>query len=216
MTANQPWSVPESSDAVVEFLKDNVPAGFRQDGTGSNGSRTGQASDLIDTPTAPVPNISSAMLEIRVAASGAGASIVNVVAVVEWTPLRPANEHVGSGDVVVTIDVLRAFAPGKPVVRQVVVADRASVATIVNAFNALAVAPVGSWSSCFALTAKTVDYRVSFAASATATPDVVATIAPCSAVIVTVGRKPSTPLDVGAFGPAVAHALGQSELTFER
>ena len=80
----------------------------------------------------------------------------------------------------------------------------------------VAVAPVGSLSNCFALTAKTVDYRVSFAASATAPPDVVATIAPCNAVTVTVGRKPSTPLDVGAFGPAVARALGQSELTFEQ
>ena len=98
VTASQAWSVPESSDAVVEFLKDNVPAGFRQDGTGSNGSGTQQASDLIDAPTAAVPNISSAMLEVRVAANGAGASIVNVVAVVDWTPRRPATEHVGAGD----------------------------------------------------------------------------------------------------------------------
>ena len=106
----------------------------------------------------------------------------------------------------VVISVVRVFQPGKPVVRRVVVTDAATVARIVRTFDALTVAPPGLVFHCYMLTNKAVAYRIAFAATATARPDIVATAAACSTTPVTAGghREPALSATLGAFGTAVA------------
>ena len=108
------------------------------------------------------------------------------------------------------------WAHDSPAGRRVVVAGPKRSA-IVLAFDAQKVSATGDAAGgCFALGVNTVSYRVAFAASATATPDVVATIAPCTPVKVTVGGRRSVSLAWGSgdLDPAVAHALGERYLTF--
>jgi hypothetical protein len=216
--AQQAWIVPEPASEVVGFLKLHVPTGFNENGVGSMSSRTAHTMELVEYSNRPLPaNITAAELDVRVEASGAASSIVNVVGVAQWTPPRPARERIGAADDVVIVSVVHFFQPGKPVVRRVVVTDRARVAAIVRAFNDLRVAPVGEVFHCYLLRNTAVSYRIAFATSARATPDVVATIAPCANVAITVdGRSRASLSDNDQmFSRAVAHALDMSALQFQ-
>ena len=67
------------------------------------------------------------------------------------------------------------------------------------------------------LSSNAVSYRIAFATSPTAKPDLIATAAACSTTVVTVGghAKPALSASLGAFGLAVARALGKTSLDFE-
>jgi hypothetical protein len=213
--ANREWTVAESPDAVVAYLKSHAPAGFTESGVGASSSRTEQEQDVIEQ-LLPVPaNVAEAGLEIGVEAA-AGGSLLNVYGGVQWTQIRPADEYVPSDVHVVIISVVRAFQPGTPVARRVVVTEPATVAQIARTFDALSVAPPREVFNCYMLGPDTVTYRIAFAASPTAKPDLVATAAPCSTTAVTVGghAKPALNATLGAFGTAVARALGKSQLNF--
>lgn len=214
---NRVWTIAEEPSAVLAFLTTHVPSGFQSRGTGTSSSPTEKAQYVVEPLQGFPPNVSEAGLEIGVAAGTAGNSLVNVYGGVQWTEPRPADEHVPADDAVVIVSVIRAFQPGKPVVRRVVVTDPAKVADIARAFDAVPVAPPGWVSGCYELTSNTVSYRIEFATSPTATPDLVASAAPCSPLAVTVHGRPRPALSAsyGAFGHAVAHALGKSELNFE-
>jgi hypothetical protein len=215
--ANREWTVAEDPSAVLAFLKTHVPRGFAASGTGSSGAPTEQVQFVVEALKSFPPNVSEAGLEIGVGAGLAGTSLVNVYGGVQWTEPRPADEFVRAADDVVVVSVIRAFQPGKPVARRVVVTDPAKVADIAHAFDALPVAPPGWVSGCYMLTSKTVSYRIAFATSSTARPDLVASAAPCSPLIVTVGGHPRPALTAsyGAFGLAVAHGVGKTALTFQ-
>lgn len=216
--AHRAWIVPEPASAVVSFLKLHVPAGFSENGVGASGSRTAHTMELVEYPSRPLPeNVTAGELDVRVEASDDESSVVNVVGVAQWTPPRPLTERVGIADDVVIVSVIHFFQPGKPVVRRVVVTDRAQVAPIIRAFNGLRVAPIGEVFHCYLLRGNAVSYRIAFATSANATPVVVATVAPCSTVGVTVGGRSSVSLsDNGrTFSVAVAHAIGMASLKFQ-
>lgn len=212
VSAHRTWFVAMNPDTVVAFLKAHAPAGFVESGVGTFTSRTTRVVDVVDV-LHPLPaNVSVAGIEIGVERHGAG-SLVNVLAGAQWTQLRPPGEHVGARDGVVVVSLIR-YSHSAEVVRRVVVAG-AKRSAIVSAFNALAVSPPLTPGGCFALGKNSVSYRVAFARSASAVPDVVATIAPCSPIAVRLGGHPSVNLtSSGDFGRAVAHVLGAADLTF--
>jgi hypothetical protein len=215
--ANRVWTVDAAPSAVVAFLKTHKPPGFEENGVGSSSSPAGQAQYVIERLHVLPPNVSNAGLEIGVGAGAPGTSLVNVVGVVQWTPLRPANELVPAADHVVIVSVVQIYQPAKPVVGRVVVSDPVKVAQITRRFDGLRVAPPGQVFHCVAVRTNAVAYRIAFATTAAATPDLIATDAICSSIEVTAGGHRSASLSDfdGAFGLAIAHALGQSTLKFQ-
>jgi hypothetical protein len=217
--AHQVWSVPEVPFAVALFTKNHPPPGFDgPGGIGSSGSRTEHTMEIVDYLATPEPNVSAAMLEIRVEGRDAG-SIVNVVAVVQWTLPRPSDEQIPADDRVVIVRVVPALHPEERVLQQVVVSDAGRVGLVVHAFDHMGVEPTGVVNhGCTALSDEAVAYRILFATSPKASADVTATIAPCSPVEVTVKGQPTAALSDnqhGAFATAVATVLHRSELTFQ-
>jgi len=217
--AHRVWTVPDDSDAVYQWLQAHPPSGFQSTGTCSSVKDPGvvQSRTVIDGLLIDQENISEAELQFGIAKNGAGGTTVRADAVVGWTERRAGDEYVPAADRVVIVSVIRAFQPGKPVVRRVVVTDHAKVAQIERAFDALRVSPSPWVSGCYMLTSNAVSYRIAFASSPTAAPDVVATAAACSPLNVTVGGRPRPALsgNSGAFGLAVAHAIGQTTLNFQ-
>jgi hypothetical protein len=212
--AHRFWSVPGSPDAVQRWLQAHVPAGFKASGTGTSsgpGYRiVGVQDDLASLPA----NISTAEMQVAIVPDGNN-SIARVDTLVGWTGPRPAGEFVSANDHGVTVRVVRAYAPGRPVTKTIVVTDPKVVARIVHAFNALAVAPPYVVHSCPMISSGTVSYRVEFATATTAPPDVTANIGLCGPVAVSVGGHTAPSLtSSSAFGAAVAHALGLPEPHF--
>ena len=127
------------------------------------------------------------------------------------TGSRPADEFVPARDRVVTVRVVHPYEKGKPVSKTVVATDPKLVSPIVRSFNALRVTPPDTVHSCPPFRAISAVYEVSFAASAHAGPDVVATIGGCGGVRATVAGRPAPGLgdfSNSEFGNAVAHVLG--------
>ena len=210
------WIVFGESGAITRFLERHAPVGYAFSGTAGSSNPTAHASVVIDRLRVLPANVANAGLEIGVADGKPGQVVLRVDAVVQFTAVRPADERVPARDHAVVVSVFRVIQRGKPVVRRVVVTDPARVAGLAGAFARLHVAPEGTVAHCLMLTANAVGYRVAFAASASAQPDVVATIRACSPIAVTVGGHKSADLNDfnGGFGRAVAHALGMSELQF--
>jgi len=215
--ANQEWTIAGNPTSLIAFLKNHVPRGFVASGVSTSSSPTARAQYVIEQLRAVPPNVSEAGLEIGVEAGIAGSSFVYVYGGAQWTEPRPADEYVPVADRVVIVSVIRAFQPGKPVVRRVVVTDHEEVAQMAHAFDLLRVSPSPWVSNCYALTSNAVSYRIAFAPSTTAAPDVVATAAACSPLEVTVGGRPRPALSAnyGTFGLAVARAIGETELKFQ-
>jgi hypothetical protein len=207
------WSVPLDPDAVIAFLKTHAPAGLVEAGVGTTSSRTTKVMNVTETLVKLPSNTALAGLEIGVEAHGTG-SLVDVVGGAQWTQVRPVDEHIGSRDRVVVVSEV-PWSHDQAAGRRVVVTGPKRSA-IVLAFDTQKVSAMGNVASnCFALGVNAVSYRVAFATSASAAPDVVATIAPCSEVQVRLGARRSLPLTMSeAFANAVAHALGESGLTF--
>jgi hypothetical protein len=115
--------------------------------------------------------------------------------------------------------VVHAFPAGSTG-RRVVTSDPKSVRGVVRAFNQLRVEPPKSIHSCPPITEHSVSYRVEFAASATAAPDIVATVGACGGAQVAVrGHAAPSLVGVGVvtapdFAQAVARVLGFTEPHF--
>ena len=178
--------LPRIRAQLSAFLKTHAPAGFAESAVGSSSSPTEHAQDVIQQLRIVPENVSEAGLEIGVEADPAGGSLVNVYGGVQWTEPRPADEFVPAHDHAVVISVIRVFQPGKPIARRVVVTDPAKVSAIAQTFDVLSVAPPGLVFNCYMLSSSAVSYRIAFATSSTAKPDLVATAAPCSVTVVTV------------------------------
>jgi hypothetical protein len=212
--AHRVWSVPGSPDAVQQWLQAHVPGGYTKSGTGTlsgPGYRiVGVQDDLASLPA----NVSTAELQVAIVADGNN-SIARVDTLVGWTAPRAADETVSAKDRVVTVQVVRGFEPGKPVTKTVVATDPQVVSRIVLAFDALRLAPPNTVHSCPMLTGTSVSYRVEFSTAPAANPDVTATIAPCGPVAVSAHGHTAPPLDgSGAFGDAIARALGLPQLDY--
>jgi hypothetical protein len=139
---------------------------------------------------------------------------VRVDTVVGWAQPRPANEFVSGKDRVVIVTVVRIDGRlGK----RVVVTARSVVESIVSAFNRLRVSAPEDMHGCPPMGSHSVSYRVAFAASPKASPDIIASIGKCSSVGVTVKGHAAPALGdfVNAeFENAVAHTLGLPEPHF--
>jgi hypothetical protein len=212
--AHDLWTVAEPPHDVFEWFQAHIPHGYSKDETESGTDRGVPSWAVGDKLTVEPPNISYAELDYGVAGDGAGGAVVRVDTVVGWTAPRPADELVPATDRVVMLTVVHLRgAIGK----RVVATDPKLVQPIVRAFNALRVFPPDQQYSCPAIGANAVSYRVGFAASTTAVPDIVASIGPCGGVSVTVGGRTAPELgdlaNVG-FGDAVAHLLGLPEPHF--
>jgi hypothetical protein len=220
--AHQLWRVAEAPHAAYEWFLAHTPKGFaggeRDSGSGPDGATWGLEDSLVSQP----PNISDATLSIGVAGDGGAGAIVRVDAIVGWTAPRPANEFVSSRDRTVIVSVVHVFEQGSPVGKRVVTSDPKLVQPIVRIFNRLRVEPPGLVHGCPAMGAHTVSYRIEFAASPTAKPDIVATIGKCGGPSVTVAghAAPSLVASSGgavyddSFYNAVARVLGFSEPHF--
>jgi hypothetical protein len=216
VVANRVWSVREEPSAVIAYLRSHTPGAFTGSGVGTLSNPRSRVQYVVDVPKVLPLNVSAQALEIGVTSGGAASSLVNVVGGAQWTAPKPGTEQVPDGDRVAVISVFRPFEPGKPVVRRVVVTDAARVAALTRDFDQLRVAPPGQVVHCTLLTNRTVAYRVAFATAEHSAPDLIVTDAICSPIAVTVSGSRSADLSDadGAFGLAVAHALGQSALSF--
>jgi len=208
------WTVNEDPRAVYRWLQVRGLRGFGRSmtSTGSNGGVPiwGVEFDLASNP----PNITEAALEYGIISDASGHAVVRVDSVVGWAQPRPANEVVGAADKFVIVTVVHIDGS---IGKRVVVTDPKVVQPIVRAFNQLRVSPPEGPHGCPPMGEHTVSYQVAFATSATAPPDVVASIGKCGNIGVTVKGRPAPGLGdfVNAgFGDAVAHVLGLSEPHF--
>jgi len=213
--AHRVWSVPAKLADVAGFLHANTPRGYTSN---SGGVLTvgGVKTYFYDQqPRVLPPNVSSAQLQLSVAADGPNAVFVRADATVGWTRPRPADEFVPATDRVVIVSVIHEFQPGKPLGKRVVLTDARVVQPIVRAFNRLRVAaPPTIVHGCPPMGPRTVSYRIAFAASPTSAPDIVASIGKCSDVGVSVHGRSAPALGdfINAdFANAVAHVLGLAE-----
>ena len=154
-------------------------------------------------------NLDDAELELGVVNGAGGMATIRVDGLVVWTAPRPAAEIVLAKDHVV---IVAAMHFDGSVARRVVVTEPSRVRELARIFNALRVAPPGAVRNCYNIGPSALKYRVAFAASSTARPDVVATIAACSDLAVVLNGKPSASLQVSGFADAVAHAIGVPHL----
>jgi hypothetical protein len=212
------WAVLGESRAIATYLDAHRPGGLTPSGLGYSSSPSGRAWIVDNQLPGPPPNVSYADLQFAVADGGNGVALVRGDAVVGWTAPRPADEFVSARDRVVTVTVVHVFPAGSPRGKRVVTSDPKLVQPIVRAFNRLRVAPPARLShGCPPITERSVSYRVAFATSTTAAPDIVATIGKCRGLDVMV-RGHRAPSLVGLTGPiflnAVARVLGLSEPHF--
>jgi hypothetical protein len=217
--AHQLWTVPRDPGFVYHWLQDHVPHGFRKFET-STGKIRGVPSWGVDDQLASAPaNISDAELQFGIAGNDAGGATVRVDTVVGWTDPRPANEYVSKADRTVIVTVVHVFPAGSTG-KRVVTSDPKLVQPVERTFNRLLIAPPQSVHSCPPITEHTVSYRVEFATSATAAPDITATVGKCGGPSVTVRGHPAPSLvGVGVvtapdFAQAVARVLGFAEPHF--
>jgi hypothetical protein len=217
--AHQLWTVPRDPGFVYHWLQDHVPRGFRKYGT-STGKNRGVPSWGVEDKLQVAPaNISDAELQFGIAENDAGGATVRVDAVVGWTDPRPANEYVSKSDRTVIVTVVHVFPAGSTG-RRVVTSDPKLVQPVERTFNRLLVAPPRLIHGCPPITEHTVSYRVEFATSATAPPDITATVGKCGGPDVTVrGHRAPSLVGVGVvtapdFAQAVARVLGFAEPHF--
>lgn len=209
--AHRLWTVDEAPHAVWQWLQAHVPSGFVKYGTSSGTNRGVPSWGVEDSLSVRPPNTSYAELQLEVAADASGQAVVRVDSQVGWTAPRPADEFVPARDRVVTVRVIHPYEKGKPVSKTVVATDPKLVRPIVRSFNALRVTPPDTVHSCPPLRAISAVYEVSFATSADATPDLVASVGGCGGARVAVAGRPAPGLgdfSNSEFGDAVAHVLG--------
>jgi hypothetical protein len=200
VTAHRVFTVGDTPHATWQWFEAHVPRGFSRNG-GSAGTELGaQLFGVDDELSAFPPNVSLATLVIRVTGNISGHTVVRVDAAVGWTAPRPADERVSGRDRVAIVTTIHVYEPGKPIGKRVVATTARLVQPIVDTFNRLAVEPPpGKFGlgGCGFIGNDAVEYRVAFASSPTASPDVVATIPPCGAIGVSVDGHAAPALTSG-------------------
>ncbi|MGO9877521.1 MAG: hypothetical protein ACLPVY_27425 [Acidimicrobiia bacterium] len=186
--AHRLFTVNESPYDLWHFLQAHVPRGFRSAG-GASGTIGGlQMFGVEDDLSVVPPNISVAELQLRIVGDAAGAGVVRVDSEIAWTAPRPADEFVSRRDRVMILSTIHIFEPGEPIGKHLVVTDAHLVGPIVTAFNSARVQAPLDGRECGPEGVREFAYRIAFATSSQATPDVVAT-PQCYEVSVTVNRR---------------------------
>jgi hypothetical protein len=217
--AHRLWTVNETPYYMWHFVQAHVPFhGYVGQGSITHGTvRTWTFED--DLSTMP-QNISKGSLQLAITGDASGPAVIRADSVVGWTKPRPADEFVPATDRTVTVSVVH-ISPANPstgpIGKHVTTSDQKLVQPLITTFNHLHVpAPSGPLPGgppgC-----GTVVYRVAFSSSPTATPDIVATVAGCGAVNVTVNGRRDTQLDglpQPAFATNAAHVLGLTDPHF--
>jgi hypothetical protein len=187
-SAHRDFVVDEAPYNLWHWLEAHAPRGLRISG-GESGTYQGAQMFGVnaDLPVLPL-NISLAELTVRVTGDKTGPSVVRVDSSVAWTPLRPAAEIVPARDGTLITSTIHAYEPGMPVGKHVITSDSKLVQPIVKAFNAARLEAVpgrDAFRECGFIGENAVVYRLEFATSPTAKPDIVATLS-CLEIGVTV------------------------------
>lgn len=209
--------VAERPYDVYQWLQRHRARGLTGDGAGFGTDRGVQSWEVDDRLSVRPANVSWAELEFGIAGNKTGPATIRVDTVVGWTAPRPASEFVAASDRVVTVTGFHPYRPGSPSGRHVTTSDPKLVAPIVRAFNQLRLEPPDDIHGCPAIGSRSVGYRVAFARSTGAAPDVVATIVPCGGIGVKVhgGAAPALGwIGDGAFANAAVTVLGLTEPHF--
>ena len=205
------WKLRGDPRIVARFVYVHQPRGYGASGVGtpSEGRKDPEPAWTVDDePRVLPPNVSNAEIDISIASTTGRAVLLRADSVVGWTAPRPANEFVPASDRVVTVSVVHIEDRGR-IGKRVVTADPLLVQPIVWAFNAERVAapPVPHTSPAGGIG---VAYRVAFASSARAHPDIVAQVDLDAESVLVNGRRAPALVDNG-FSTAAAHVLGLSE-----
>ena len=212
--AHRLWTMRSTAENVAGFLHKYPPHGFTGSSIGSTGSvrsKTDRALITDDRLTVLPPDISNAQLDVAVSDSGAGNVVIRVDSIVAWTKPRPRAEFASAQDRVVILSVIHVDGAKPRPGKRVVATTADLVQPVLWSFNQLQVSAPAYGSECGS--GGRLSYRIAFARSPDATPDLVATIGPCLGVGATSGKRALPLLDpTGAFADSVAHLLGASEL----
>jgi hypothetical protein len=214
---HQLFTVPDEPHSVWQWFEAHIPRGFVSEG-GSSGTTQGvQLFGVHDELRERPLNISLAELVIRVTGDGSGGAVVRVDAPVAWTEPRADEEFVTGADRVMIVSTVHAYERVPRLGRRVVVTDAAVIQPIVRAFNQarLVAAPgrFGSGFECGLIGLHDVVYRVAFAESAAATPNIVATLA-CARMRVSVNGHDAPTLEnlPNETWNQLRHVLGLADL----
>ena len=216
-SAHRDFIVDEAPYDLWHWLEAHVPRALRYAGGGSGKNNGMQQFDVnADLPVLPL-NISLAELTVRVTGEKRGPSVVRVDSSVAWTPLRPPAEIVPARDGMLIASTIHPNEPGAPVGKHVVTSDPKSVLPIVKAFNDArleALPGAHAFSECGPGGSNDLEYRLEFASSPMAEPDIVATLV-CYEMSVTVhGRRAPTLQDLPqATWTRIRKVLGIAEPT---
>ena len=156
-------------------------------------------------------DIGNAELDVSVSDAGAGNVVIRVDSIVAWTKPRPRAEFASDQDrvVILTVIHLDKRRHGK----RVVATKPSLVQPLLWSFNQLRLSAPLPWYEC--PPGARLTYRVAFARSPAAPPDVVATMGLCSGLDATAGKHVLPALDPSAaFVTEIAHLLGASELHY--
>lgn len=211
--ADRLWTVNETPYALWHFVQAHVPFhGYVGQGSITDGGvRTWTfEDDLAVTPQ----NVSMGSLQLGITGNASGPSVVSADTIVGWTKPRPTDEFVPTTDRTVIVSVVHispASPSNGPIGKRVTTSDPRLVQPIVHTFNQLHVTPPPAPNGGGCPGPGTVEDRVTFSSSPTATPDVVATVGRCGGVDVTVNGRTETELDDlprQEFATDAAHVLG--------
>jgi hypothetical protein len=192
--AHRDFRVDQTPYDLWHWVQAHIPRGFRSGGQ-SAGSIGTEHTFGVDNELAVLPlNISYAELSLRIAGPKPGPAYVRVDAKVAWTRPRSASELVSPRDRVLIASTIHENEPGKPVGKHVLVTDPKLMRPIVKAFNdtrlEAAPDPFGGFRECGPGGLHDIEYRLEFAPSPTAKPDIVATLS-CGLMTVTVNGHPA-------------------------
>jgi hypothetical protein len=215
--AHRDFSVDQTPYDLWHWFQAHIPRGFRSGGQ-SSGTVSFQQTFGVNDDLAVLPlNISYAELSVRVSGAKAGPAYVRLDAKVAWTQPRAAAELVSARDRVLIASTIHAYEPGKRVGKHVVVTDPKLMRPIVSAFNATRLAPAPDpfgFGECGFVGLHDIVYRLEFASSPTATPDIVATLS-CYVISVTASGHAEPTLEnlPEATWKQLRHILGIAEPT---
>ncbi|HLI56020.1 MAG TPA: hypothetical protein VKY26_03200 [Actinomycetota bacterium] len=177
------WTTPLAPAEALSYAEAHLPQGAQL-------ARRQTPTSALITVTAPPAGVPEAEMTVQ-AVAAPGGSVLRADAMVAWYPARSAGEPVPATDTVVAI-TRTPSSPGPPApgLDSITLTEAAGVAQVANLVNGLptVTSPAPECSLLFKTT-----YTVSFARSASATPDLVAAEG-CSSIAVSVGGTAAEPL----------------------
>jgi hypothetical protein len=142
------WRVAGQPQDVLAWIQAHKPAGFTDSGSGSGGTVSTQM-QYAEFSLPDVPGVLlNRVLIAAVAADGPAHTAIRVDAEVVWVPAKPAAERVPATARIVTVTPISGDVPPATADHQVTITDRALIARITAAVNALPVYPPADWMEC--------------------------------------------------------------------